>query len=112
MLPDHRPPPSTPEVRGLLPHDGATLYLDATDDGTGEQYDRQQSGFATNPGRPLATLHHGNTTIRVWSEHWTPDTLDLFFSHDGSTTSRVIVLNLGRDGRVAAGVIASVRATT
>jgi len=103
------PPPSTPEVRGLVPHDGATLYLDAIDDGTTEGFDQQQSGFATVPGRPIATLHHDDTTIRVWSEHWTTDTLDLFFSHDGSTTGHVIVLSLGRDGRVAAGVLASIR---
>jgi hypothetical protein len=106
------PPPSTPEIRGLVPPDGATLYLDATDDGTTESYDQQQSGFATTPGQPLATLHHDNTTIRVWSEHWTPDTLDLFFSHDGSTTTHALVLSLGRDGRTAGMIIGSIRAVT
>jgi hypothetical protein len=62
-------------------------------------FDQQQSGFATTPGQPLATLHHHRTTIRVWAEHLNLDTLDLFFTHDGSIqTYAALRISAGFDG--------------
>ena len=75
--------------------------------------------------RTLGVLHHGPTTITVYAgtsamanvSAFSPsrlflDTVDVFVRRDGSPTPHVITLGLGRDGRVAAAVLSSLRATT
>ncbi len=79
-------------------HDGVYLYLSPN---------RQ-----VPTGHPIATLHHGTTTITVFADEYDPNALDLFVHHAGSNITHVLTLGLGRDGRVAGGVLASVRAVT
>jgi len=57
-------------------------------------------------------LHHGTTAIAVYIHATDPNALDLFVHRAGSNVTHVLTLGLGRDGRVAGGVLASIRATT
>jgi hypothetical protein len=69
--------------------------------------------FAPDPGpTPLAVLHHDDTTIRVFAASGSSNTLDLFVQRSGSATVHVLTLGLGRDGRVAGGVLSSIEATS
>ena len=63
-------------------------------------------------GQSIATLHHQTTTIRVYIERSDPNLLDLAVRKTGSPITHLLTLGLGRDGRVAGGVLASIRATT
>ncbi|MGO9875783.1 MAG: hypothetical protein ACLPVY_18530 [Acidimicrobiia bacterium] len=63
-------------------------------------------------GHALATLRPGTTTITIYAEPNDPNTLDLFVHRAGSKITHVLTLGLGRDGRVAGGVLASIRAVT
>ena len=63
--------------------------------------------------KPLdATTHDGTTTIRVYGDRGNPNALDLFVHKTGSKITHCLTLGLGRDGRVAGGVLASMQATT
>jgi hypothetical protein len=79
--------------------DGAVVYVTPTN-----RYAPSASG------RVLATLHHGSTTIEVRADGSYADALDLFVRRAGSSVTHVLTLGLGPDGRVAAGVLASIRA--
>ncbi len=69
--------------------------------------------YAPNRHRhALATIPSGTTTITIYAEPNDPNVLDLFVRKTGSTITHVLTLGLGRDGRVAGGVIASIRAVT
>jgi len=104
IKPHIEPPPACPFV---LPraadaiHDAIDLYLTA------------HNPYAPrSTGRPLRTLQHGTTTITVCAEQYDPNALDLFVRKSGSKITHVLTLGLGRDGRVARGVLASIRANT
>ena len=82
-------------------HDGVYLYLPPN------------NHFGPSPtGRPITTLQHGATTIAVYPDDSDPNALDLVVRKDGSSRTHVLKLGLGRDGRIAAGVLASIEATT
>jgi hypothetical protein len=57
-------------------------------------------------------LQHGTTTIAIYAEDANPNVLNLFVHRAGSAITHVLTLGLGRDGRIAASVLASIRATT
>jgi len=61
-------------------------------------------------GQPIMTLHHRTDTIAIYAEPRDPNALDLFVHKTGSNITHVLTLGLGRDGRVASGVLASIRA--
>jgi len=82
-------------------HDGVSVYL--------PPHNRYAP---TRSGKPIATLQHGTTTVTVYAEQYDPNTLDLYVRKTGSTITHFLTLGLGRDGRVAGGVLASVRAVT
>ena len=63
-------------------------------------------------GRSIARLQHTSTTITIYAEPGDPNALDLFVRRTGSNVTHVLTLGLGRDGRIAGGVLASLRATT
>ena len=81
-------------------YDAADLYLTA------------HNPNAPRPtGHAIAHVQHGTTTITVYPEA-DPTSLDLFVRRAGSPITHVLTVGLGRDGRTAAGVIASIGATT
>jgi hypothetical protein len=82
-------------------HDGVYLYLPP---------DNHPAPRPT--GRPVITFNHGTFTITVYADPSNPNALDLFVRHAGSSITHVLTLGLGRDGRVAGGVLASIRAET
>lgn len=90
-----------PPQGDLLPHDGLILY---TAEGAFQKQLRR--------GPILATLTHGSTTVQVFAgtESFFLDTLTLYVRNSPSSTTHVLVLGLGRDGRIAGGVLASIRA--
>jgi len=76
-------------------------------------YETAHNYYAPSPtGASIATLHHGPTTITIHQEANSPLTLDLFVRKAGSTITHILTLVLDREGRVAGGVLASIRATT
>jgi hypothetical protein len=92
-------PPPLPTPAGAL-HDGVALYLPP------------HNRFAPTPTGPsITTLHHGTTTIVIYPEPSDPNALDVFVRKSGSNITHVLTVGLGRDGRVAEGVLASIRAT-
>jgi len=66
----------------------------------------------TRHARPIIILHHSPTAITIYAAAYDPNALDLFVHKTGSTITHVLTLVLGRDGRVAGGVLGSVRAVT
>lgn len=82
-------------------HDAVALYLTT-----------HNTRAPSAAGQPITTLQRGGTTIAVYAETSDPNALDLFVHRSGSKITHVLTLGLGRDGRVAAGVLASIRATT
>ncbi|MGO9876018.1 MAG: hypothetical protein ACLPVY_19750 [Acidimicrobiia bacterium] len=91
-------PPPTP-VAALK--DGASVFLPPNNPN------------APSPtGQPVTTLQHGATTISVYAEVGDPDALDLFVHRTGSSITHVLTVGLGRDGRIAGGVIALIQAHT
>lgn len=85
---------------GEAVHNGAYLFLPNTD-------------FAPSPdGNPVTTLRNDTTAITVYGAYNDPNALHLFIHLDGSSITHVLTLGLGGDGRVAGGVLASIRATT
>jgi len=104
VKPHIEPPPACP----YLPTRAADAVHDAID-----LYLTSHNPYAPRPtGRPIATLQHGTTTIAVYAEQYDPNALDLFVNRAGSNITHVLTLGLGRDGRVAGGVLASIRAVT
>lgn len=94
-------PPGPSTASDAVHADGMILYLPPN------------NSFAPSPyGRPLATLHRGTTTIAIYAEKYDHNALDLFVHRAGSKITHVLTLGLGRDGRVAGGVLGSIRATT
>jgi len=91
-------PPATPA--GAL-HDGVTLYLPP------------DNRYAPSPtGQPIGTLQPATTTIAIYPDVNGPNAVDLFVHRAGSNLTHVLALGLGRDGRIAAGVLGSIRADT
>jgi hypothetical protein len=63
--------------------------------------------------RPVAVLHHGTTTVTVFdNKGYGGNALELLVRRSGSKTAHALALGLGRDGRVAGGVLASVEASS
>jgi hypothetical protein len=54
-------------------------------------------------------LQHGTTTIAIYAEDANPNALNTFVHRAASTITHILTLGLGLDGRVAAGVLASIR---
>jgi len=104
IQPDIGPGPTCPRTTPTSAdeaRDGVVLYLTS------------RNAYAPIPsGVPITTLLHGTTTITVYAEQYDPNALDLFVRKTGSSISHVLTLGLGRDGRIASGVLASLRATT
>ena len=95
------PCPAPPLTPASALKDGASVYL--------PPHNRN----APSPsGKPVATLRRGTTTIAVYAEVADPNAVDLFVHRRGSSTTHVLTLGLGRDGRTAGGVLASLRADT
>ncbi|MGO9875420.1 MAG: hypothetical protein ACLPVY_16645 [Acidimicrobiia bacterium] len=62
--------------------------------------------------RPITVFHHVSTTVTVYTDDSYLEALDLYVHKAGSKITHVLTLGLGRDGRVAGGVLASIRAET
>jgi hypothetical protein len=93
------PAPAPTPTAALL--DGLTLYLPP------------HNRYAPSPtGKPIATLRKGNTTIVIYAEASDQNAIDLFTRKAGSAITHDLSLGLGRDGRIAGGVLASIEATT
>jgi hypothetical protein len=82
-------------------HDAVALYLTA-----------HNPNAPTASGTPIATMQDGTTTITIYPEQDDPNALDLFVRKSGSKITHVLTLGLGRDGRIAGGVLASIKALT
>ena len=98
IRPDIGSPPCAPppENAAYAVHDDVYLHT--------------QPGVTAPAGRePLVVLHHGTTTIRAFTED--PAELDLYVQ-DGRAPAHEIEIGLGRDGRVAGGILASIEATS
>jgi len=63
-------------------------------------------------GSHIGIVQHGTTTTTVYTDVYDANDLDLFVHRAGSTITHVLTLGLGRDGRVAGGVLASIQAVT
>jgi hypothetical protein len=75
----------------------------------------RNSANATFRGRqPIVVLHHHTTTIQVFTEPqgYGAFGVDLFVHRARSSLTHFMSVDFGHDGRVAAGVIASIEATT
>lgn len=86
----------------VLPNDGILLYT-------------SQSSYSPHRGdRAIAILHHRSTTITVYtgSSSVSLDTVSVFVHRKGSKITHVLTLGLGRDGRTAGRVLASIQAIT
>jgi hypothetical protein len=81
-------------------HDGIALFLPSPD------------ARHSPTGPPITTLKDGTTTVRIYTEPDDPNALDLYVRKSGSTVTHILTLGLGRDGRIAGGVLASIRAET
>ena len=82
-------------------HESVALYLSAS-----------HNVNAPRPsGHPLATLRTSEQQIAIYAEPDDPNALDLFARHVGSPTTHALLLGLGRDGREAAGILASIHVT-
>jgi hypothetical protein len=59
-------------------------------------------------------VRHGSTTVTVYpgSRGVSLDTVNVFVHRAGSKVTHVLTVGLGRDGRTAGGVLASIDATT
>ena len=110
--------PGAPELERIrpgiaVPSCPALFPTAATAVGDGMFLFTSAGAFAPEPGRtPIAVLRHAETTIRVFAGSSYPNTLDLFVQRAGSSTVHVLTLGLGRDGRVAGGVLSSIEATS
>lgn len=93
-------PDGIPPVEEL--QDGAVLYA-------GSHNDHAPTPTAS---RPIVAFHHGSTTVTVYTDDGYLEAFDLFVHRAGSSITHVLTLGLGRDGRVAGGVLGSVRAVT
>jgi len=82
-------------------HDAVALYLTS-----------HNPNAPKATGTPTTTLQRGTTTITIYAEQDDPNALDLFVRKVGSNITHVLTLGLGRDGRIAGGVLASIRADT
>ena len=82
-------------------HDAVALYLTP-----------HNSNAPSPTGTPIERLQHSPTTITIYAEPGDPNALDLFVRKTGSKVTHVLTLGLGRDGRIAGGVLASFTATT
>ena len=92
------PCPMLPPTAATAVHDGVYSYTSG-------------SQFAPQPtGRSIAVLHHGSSTVTVYAEQSDPDAVDVFVRRAGSSTTHALTVGLGRDGRVAGGVLASIEA--
>ena len=80
-------------------HDAVALYLTS-----------HNPNSPTPTGRAIAHLRYGATVTTIYPEVDDPNALDLFVHRAGSGTAHVLILGLGSDGRVAGGVLASLRA--
>ncbi len=86
----------------VLPNDGILLYT-------------SQSSYSPHRGdHAIAILHHRSTTITVYpgSSSVSLDTVGVFVHRTGSKITHVLTLGLGRDGRTAGRVLASIQAIT
>ena len=86
----------------VLPNDGILLYT-------------SQSAYSPHRGdRAIAILHHRSTTITVYrgSSSVSLDTVSVFIHRTGSKITHVLTLGLGRDGRTAGRILASIQAIT
>jgi len=112
-------PGSTPELRRIrpdvvlaycpmipanavrAPRDGVDLYISPDRSAPSKAYQQR-----------LAVLHRGATTIGVYAETDDASVLDLDAQRAGSSVTHVLQLSLGRDGRVAGGILASLTAAS
>jgi len=92
--------PATPPTAAKAFHEDASIYLT-----------RHNPQASTRNGNRIGTVEHGATTVTVLADRYDPNALDLFVHRSGSKITHVLTLGLGRDGRVAGGVLASIRAT-
>lgn len=93
--------PMIPAIAVRAPHDGLDLYV-------------SPEGFAPPKTyqQPFVVLHRDATTISVSTEIGDASVLDLVVRRAGSSATHVLQLGLGRDGRVAGGILASLTATS
>ena len=105
------PNPPYPSSTGMAPVDRLTLYLPAANPGNQWDVSNNTDAFSAR-GQPVTTLHFGDTTITVWAPDGFFNALELFARRDGSSVLHSMTLELGRDGRVGAGVLASIRAVS
>lgn len=112
-------PGSTPELRRIrpdavlghcpmiasnavrAPHDGLDLYISPDRFAPPKTYQQR-----------LAVLHRDATTVSVYTEMGDASVLDVAVQRAGSSVTHVLQLGLGRDGRVAGGVLASLGAAS
>jgi len=105
VRPDLSGPPSCP---GLGPGTVAGAVIDG-----GALNNRPSDQTTGDADRLLTVLHHGTTTITIYAGYGEiPAALEVFIRRNTSSTTHILELGLGRDGRVAGSVLASIRATT
>lgn len=63
-------------------------------------------------GPPFLVLHHGATTVSLKADLNDPNLLDVYAQRAGSPKIHSLRVGLGRDGRVAAAIIAAIEATS
>jgi hypothetical protein len=86
----------------LLPNDGILVYTSASSDAPRRGH------------RPIFVVRHGSTTVTAYpgSRGVSLDTVNVFAHRTGSKVTHVLTVGLGRDGRTAGGVLASIDANT
>jgi hypothetical protein len=84
----------------LVPNDGILVYTAASSEAPRRGH------------RPIIVVRHNSTTITVYpgTSGVSLDTLNVFAHRAGSTITHVLTIGLGRDGRTAGGVVASIDA--
>ncbi len=66
--------------------------------------------FGTETAMPLTVVRHGNSTVSIYNASEGNDELDMRVHLAGSDRTHDLLIGLGRDARVAGGVLASIRA--
>jgi hypothetical protein len=86
----------------LLPNDGVLVYTSPSSEGPRRGH------------RPIIVLRHSSTIVAVYpgSSGVSLDTVNVFARRAGSKITHVLTVGLGRDGRTAGGILASIEAST
>jgi hypothetical protein len=90
-------PPPFPRI-ATLARDGVLLFLSA-------------GLFGPQPRRPLIVLHHGASTVLAYADADGRNDVEVVVRRSGSAMGHELIVGLGRNGRIAGGILASLEAT-